>query len=325
MFLLNMNQSNIVIPLHFDTEQNSLDLDTFINTTNAVEHILNILNQKIFERKINYRIYVLPPEPGSFKQKLAIVGTCIGGALFFLDGDTGKAFFKGLTGHEPSYWSENAGENIRELILLKEATKGILQKDVPTLIKIGLDNQNYEGIYNAKNQFYKACIIDEKINAVGFDNSDNFSVTRSNFIDHTSAQNLDLVTSFDLKIHDLIIVSPITAKKIKNMWRTVDKNTKEKVNFYIKDDEFYLDFIAGLHPIKASKDDDEITALIRYEHTYKNGVLIDTKKYAIKIFRFNGTKIADFPENLEDLNIKFNEKKNPLQMDIFEPTFNQAS
>jgi hypothetical protein len=307
----------IVLPIHFDVGEHSLALKTFLSSAEAVDQILMDLNQKFFEGKVDYRLLVLPPEPGSFKQNLAIAGSILTCSWLFLESDIGKGYVKGLTGHEPAYWSETAGEGTKELVLLKESVKGVLEKTVPTLMEVGVQPQQFWNLYVGKNKFYEACICDEKVNGVGFDESSNFPVRREKFIEHTAALNSNITTDSELKIHDLIIVSPVTAKNSNNMWKTKDKHTKEQVNFYLKDDEFYLSFIAGLHPLKETENDDEITALIRYEYTYQGGVLVDTKKNAIKIFRFNQTKIAEIPEDLESLNIRFNDSIDPSQMNLF--------
>lgn len=308
----------VVFPIHFDVIEHRIALGTFIHSAEAVEQILMDLNQKFFDGGIEYHIFVLPPEPGTFKQNLAIAGVVFGTSWAFLESDVGRGYVRGLTGHEPAHWSEMAGEQTRELVVLKESAKGILEKEMPTLAQIGIQPQQFSNAYAGKNKFYETCIADEKIHALGFDETADFPIGREKFINHTSALNPYITTDSELKIHELIIVSPVTAKNINTMWKTKDKNTGEKVNFYLKDDEFYLDFIAGLHPLKASESDDEITALIKYEHAYGGGILIETKKYAIKIFRFNQMQIVEIPENLESLNIQFNDAADPSQMNLFD-------
>ncbi len=177
-------------------------------------------------------------------------------------------------------------------------------------------------MYAGKNKFYATCISDEKIEGVGFDDSTNFPVRREKFLSHTAIPDVEITTGSELKIHELIIVSPVTAKNINNMWKTKDKHTEEKVNFYLKDDSFYLDFIAGLHPLKESQNDDEITALIRHEHTYKGRILMETKKSAIKIFQFNQSQIAEIPQDLASFNITFNDGADPSQLNIFDTRSN---
>ncbi len=308
----------VVLPIHFDVGGHSLALKTFVNSAEAVDQILMDLNQKFFDGKIEYSLLVLPPEEGTFKQNLAIAGTVLTCSWLFLESDIGKGYIRGLTGHDPSYWSEAAGEGTKELVILKESTKGVLEKDVPSLAQVGIQQNQFSCLYAGKNKFYETCISDEKIEGVGFDDSTSFPVRREAFLSHTAIPDVEITTGSDLKIHELIIVSPVTAKNINNMWKTKDKHTEEQVNFYLKDDAFYLDFIAGLHPLKESQNDDEITALVRYEQTYKGGILMETKKYAIKIFRFNQTQIAEIPEDLNSFNIAFNDGADPSQLNLFD-------
>ncbi|ESZ24269.1 hypothetical protein [Mesorhizobium sp. L2C084A000] len=164
-----------IIPIHFDVPEHHLELKTFIETAAQTELIIAGLNEYLFEGRLEYQVLVLPPEIGTFKTRLAIAAataaTISWGAV---ESDIGAAFIKGLTGHEPVYWSELAGGYVGELLademkvppsatdariecrtgalILSESTKSFLQKDVSELNKIGIRPMQFrEGMRLATN------------------------------------------------------------------------------------------------------------------------------------------------------------------------------
>jgi hypothetical protein len=61
-----------IIPLHFDVPSHTLSLKTFIDTASQATGIIGALNQSLFEGQLVYDVYILTPEDGSFKAKLAV-------------------------------------------------------------------------------------------------------------------------------------------------------------------------------------------------------------------------------------------------------------
>ncbi|RWM40346.1 MAG: hypothetical protein EOR76_35810 [Mesorhizobium sp.] len=191
-----------IIPIHFDVPEHHLELKTFIETAAQTEAIIAGLNEYLFDGKLDYQVLVLPPEIGTFKTRLAVVATA-GVIWAALESNIGAAFVKGLTGHEPAYWSELAGGYVGELLadegkappsatdtriecrtgalILSESTKSFLQKDVSELNKIGIRPTQFREGYGARNKFYEACAEDTKIKGVGFTNADEFPIRRSDF------------------------------------------------------------------------------------------------------------------------------------------------
>ena len=107
-----------IIPFHFDVTRHSVPLDQFINTAKNTQVILNNFNQEFFGNQLKVKIDMLTPRNGGL---IEILGIGVAGyvtKLFweFLQSDVGKAFVKGLTGHEPSYWAEKLGEKTKEYL-----------------------------------------------------------------------------------------------------------------------------------------------------------------------------------------------------------------
>lgn len=94
-----------VIPLHFDVPHHRIPLDDFIQTAKKTEAILDGFNNRLFDGKLKYQMLVVPPKDGGFIEILGYISTAMGSiGLVWAYSQTkdGKAFFKGLTGHEPT-------------------------------------------------------------------------------------------------------------------------------------------------------------------------------------------------------------------------------
>lgn len=187
-----------IILIHFDVLEHHLPLNAFIVTAQSTEALVASFNERLFDGKLYFEMIVLPPEAGTFKSRLGIV-VITGGILWnALDTDITKAFVKGLTGEEPSYWSQQAGERLRsaiqsvptiiselsdddrrsfdqvcltEAIILAESAKSFLLKNTDELGTIGLTPHNFPNAFLAKNSFYSTCYDTQEINAVGFDDT----------------------------------------------------------------------------------------------------------------------------------------------------------
>jgi hypothetical protein len=101
-----MTQDLVKFPIYFDLPEHYLFLDEFTFLSEDIETILNEFNNQLFRGKLSFKVAVLPPEDGSFWQNLGVfIVTVTAGAWTALETDIGKDFVKGLTNHEPSYWS----------------------------------------------------------------------------------------------------------------------------------------------------------------------------------------------------------------------------
>ena len=60
-----------LIPIHFDIPRNYLPLATFVETANQTRAVIDAFNRELFAGELQFEFFVLPPEEGSFKTKLA--------------------------------------------------------------------------------------------------------------------------------------------------------------------------------------------------------------------------------------------------------------
>ncbi len=195
------------ISIHFDLPGHRIPLSTFVRTAEQTEAVIQSLNRELFEGKLKFELFILPPEDGSFISKLGIV--IFGGLTIlwgFTESDIGKAFIKGLTLHEPAHWAELVGEELRETLIdgteaspletdepdedakyqisariVAEAAKSFLQTDLSELEQVGITRTRFRDAFDARNKFYEACMQTPDLSAIGFEDTPRFPIDRSNF------------------------------------------------------------------------------------------------------------------------------------------------
>ena len=105
-----------VIPFHFDVPNHALPLNQFLDTAKNAQEIIECFNTEIFSGQLKYKIMVRPSEKGGFIEVLQFI--VLAGVPFwlFLNSDIGKGYVRGLTGHNPEYWAEKAGESTADYL-----------------------------------------------------------------------------------------------------------------------------------------------------------------------------------------------------------------
>lgn len=66
-------------------------------------------------------------------------------------------------------------------LIVSEATKSFLQKDISELNKIGIRPRQFREEFEARNKFYEACSADRNVKGIGFSDSNEFPIKRSDF------------------------------------------------------------------------------------------------------------------------------------------------
>jgi hypothetical protein len=191
-------QKNLqIITLHFNVPDHYLNLDDFISSARATEKILSDFNSNLFDGKLKYELVVLPPAPGTLKERLGIKVTTA--AACVLLGAMGPEFtsgvIKSLTGKSVFELGQLVGESSLDLldevdkiwsknlaaIFLSEAAKGFFQTYTDDLEKNGITRNKYSQAYQARNEFYESCYRSKEIKSIGFDDTDEFPIERRDF------------------------------------------------------------------------------------------------------------------------------------------------
>jgi hypothetical protein len=273
--LENNNYENLFI--HFDVDGHYIELDTFIKTGEQAKAIIDTFNESFFQNELQYRLILLPPEPGSFLTKIAVYVFAVGVPVFyFLESDIGKAYIKGLTNREPYEFALELGKYSRDKMIqaladfeesrslksidlnqvdkcqlgsrvVVEMTRGLLEKNKDEIQKLSLNDNNLGNALDARSEFFTACIEDAKINGIGFSDENHFPIPRNQFPNRAVNLRKDEEndTSEDeawtIAIEEIIVTSPNWDKddQLKRQWKGKN-NINQEVYFIIEDKEFWL-------------------------------------------------------------------------------------
>lgn len=302
-----------VFPLHFQVPANSLPLTTFIQTAQSAELLIAAVNDLVFGGQMEFKVVVLPSATGSFKGKLGIFVIGVAGLWSFLDSDIGASFVKNLTDHEPAYWSGQLGLEIRNALtpatvtsttshtkelarvrlsgreseVLSELTKSILAKPTSELRATGFTPQNFRLGFEARNEFYGACLLDTSVSAIGFTENEEFPIPRSAFDSMRMPlppEEEDHVWSVELT--DVRVTSPNWDRTDSHRnWKGRDAHGRER-HFRIEDENFWRlaqDRMLNVNVI------DTMTAqwVFRIENNRAKSFRV------LKVINFNGIKLSD--------------------------------
>lgn len=272
-----------VLPIHFDVPEHYIPLNTFIETAREAEAIIEALNQRWFSGELKYRVVVVPPKEGSFLAYLGLAIAAVGGAAWtFLRSEPGDAFLKELTGHNFTDLMGVAGRKVREQVLKKppiekgeaqtveehkasqvvahategteqqrvaaaivviESTKTFLVTDADKLRRVGLGPENFQEGFEARNEFYRACADEKEIRAIGFDESQEFPIKRSDFarlqVSVEPREAIDVEDAPTVEITTLTVSSPNWARDdSKRQWRGKEASGLWR-NFKVSDEGFW--------------------------------------------------------------------------------------
>lgn len=205
----------VSFPIFYDVPHHSLALETFVATSTEFSNLIEAFNRELFEGQLQYKVYVLPPEAGSFGQRLGVAviagGSFLSGAIFDSSiGEVSKGFIEGVVGHSLQDWGRELGQNtqraIQDWIVSDEALEAdapvveesfkdrmiascaltslserFLEQPTASIRSTGIDPQDFPGSFLAKNGFYDACEVNPSIRGLGFDESPTFPIRREDF------------------------------------------------------------------------------------------------------------------------------------------------
>lgn len=262
-------QSNIeVIAIHFDVPGHAIPLETFVRTSQETEAVIRGLSSMLFQ-EFQVELVVLPPEEGTFLARLGVaVAVSWGALLWSIESDVGKGLLKGLTGHEPAYWTEQLGRRARahlehveepdelpptedELasLVVSEMAKSFLSRDNDDLARAGIRPRQYREAFQAKNEFYRACIDTPEVMAIGFSPEPNFPIQRSDFVRLQAVlpakEDDDVESPWTVETAVLRVSSPNWDRSDRGRrWKGRDQQGRDRL-FLIEDEGFWQRVTAG--------------------------------------------------------------------------------
>jgi hypothetical protein len=289
------------IILHFDVPEHYIPLNQFIDTARSAQDIIESFNKEFFEGKAKYEIWVRTPEPGGLTEVLAVIFTCMTSVWAFLCTDIGRAYIKGLTDQDPTYWADQLGKKTRQLseidkqrlcaIIIAMMVTGFLQRDTPDLEKIGLSQEKFRKAYIARNKFYEACIENEEVRGLGFDRSHVFPITRAEFSDFIvdlpsppEIQEIEEAICWKFDTADLLVNSPNWKRDSKRKWQGSTPE-KQDIAFVIEDENFWEH--VNLKDISPN-----ITDNMQVQWIYQNNAAKPTNARVLRVLSYNGKEIS---------------------------------
>lgn len=312
------------IPLHFNVLEHSLPLEEFIIAAKSTESIIEDFNQQFFGGNLKYQIIVLPPEAGTFKQLLGL-NLMTAGAIFVLGGlvpEFSSGVVKGLTGKSVFELGELVGQEVieitsegkeywqRELVelFLTEAAKGFFQKEERELFKCGLAKEKFIKAYESRNNFYEACYRNPDIHSIGFTDTDEFPIKRSDFprfiVDiPENEKEGDDNDEWVVEITHIRVTSTNWERGDNRLWKAKYHKDKEAL-FSIEDELFW-----GLVETESLKVKVRDSIKVQWAFMEEGG---KRKKFRVlRILEYNGKEIST-PLSDEDLDKLLN-KHSPAQ------------
>lgn len=302
-----------ILPIHFSLPGHAIPLSTFIHTANQTANIFKAFNREIFENGLKYEILVLPPELGSFKNRLGVAVVAVGVVAWgFVESDIGKAYVQGLTGQEPSHWAELAGAKSKEILqgetdhkekdpnteiarikcqaaslILSKSAQTFLQTDHITLETMGVSTRKFRDAYESRNGFYQACKEVEEIQAVGFDERPIFPIKRNDFsrLQVNIPQSEEDNETWWVDILELVVTSPNWERNDnQRTWKGRDSKGHERY-FRIEDDEFWRLAHQNLLDI-------QIEDRIKVQWAFLGKVEAPREARVIRVIEFNGQALS---------------------------------
>jgi hypothetical protein len=297
---MNQDQQEIFF-IHFDTRAKNdevihqISLDTFIEVTKSLEKVLDGLNEKFFNKKINITISVLPPEKGGIEIPLILK---FAGGWVIANGI--KPFIKGVTGYTFDYWVEECGISVRELFM--KFYREFLEKD---RTQLGINQTYFLKAFAGRSDFYKACIDNQTIKGVEFHKKNYKFIKRDRFPHYVSKSVVEKLEP-EYKLHKLKIISAVISKMDKQAkslkWKGKDHKNNKSLEFYLMDSEFNIKFLNDEYPIQETN---VIIAKFEYQKFKIDGEINSNKTEvsAIKIYYFNDKLITNIPDDLRIISI----------------------
>ena len=282
---------------YFDTIESKLSISAFSQMVNSIDVVTNDISQLFLGEKTKCKVYILPPEDGSFKSKFAItlVTIAVGLSTNFADG-----FIEGLTGHDVKYYGQEFGT------FVKDATIGIFSKTKNELNKIIPTNVILDKSIEAKSKFYLSIVNDKNIKSLGFSKNDKSLINRVNMGAYISDDIIRDVDNTE-EYAKLTIIKPVTVQS-QQAWTLRDQAKSRNDDYKILDENFKSLVWNGYNPLKETEKPDEILAKIEYVKEMKNGVISTVETNIKEVYQFNDKELKKLPSDFT-LNKPKNKKK----------------
>lgn len=296
---------------HLDVNNAQIMLEQYIAISKTLEITSNSIC-KLLCGKENCKIVVEPLEIGTLKLVYKLVFAPVALIVAAMIPDTVNGILEEFTGNNWSYYS---GKTTRAVV---DAVKGAYNTTTENLKKMAnkvpeQEREQIDKIIKAQNDFYVELSKDENIKGIGFSGNEDFPIKRRDFTLHTSSDIERKLPTLETIKH-LVIYRSLNVDE-DGKWEFRDKADGTHISAYIEDEQFKQQFLGGKTPLKKTKKDDELVALVEYDRKMKNGSNVPPVMTIKEIYRFNNKELKKVPDNLVENVLK---KKETSQGDLFD-------
>lgn len=300
----------VSFPIIFDVTEHAVALDTFISVSQQYENLVNEFNKEYLDGELIYRLYVLPPEPGSLKHTIGVA--IIAGAIGSILGGGVSGFVEGVTGHTPVEIAQRNGErlakefsqlfgsdddekysdNLRACSVLIQSTRDFLERPTLELVDVGIAPHDFAGGFEAKNQLFEACEANPNIRGILFDEwMEVPPIRREDFQRRIAAIPRTDETEWEYTLENYKVSSPNWDREDRKRGWKGRSSSGSTVYFSIYDPFFWIAYDQG--EISSNTIDDMIVQVAtKVEDGRRKGRIV------LNVITFNERKIAN--ELLED-------------------------
>lgn len=308
-----------VLSIHIDVEEHLIQTKTLICGLQAVQDIVQGLNDFHFDGQLSITVLVLPSEEGGYLANIVI--GCLGLVSF---GATA------ITIHESETFAIIMEEFIGEPYVHEEVTRnfsrafrnsigGFFLLENEKIRQLTHDSPKLDRAIKSKSNFMRQCIIDSDIRGIGFSREHDFKIPRKDFFRHISGATERVMPTDVLHVSGFV-ASPVTLEGEERQWAirvTYAGQNKVKnpyvISAYLMDDDFATDLFKGKHPVREDPKPDAIEVEILVSQVTRDGKIVNkSMKQIKKVISFKGERLVG-----DDYEIGSASYFTPEQNDLF--------
>ncbi len=320
-FLEEVPPTLALLPLHFDVQGHYLPTSTLISGLQAVEDIIQGLNNLHFNGRLPVKVIALPSEEGGYLANIAlVVGIGAGlvgiasGLVYIHESDTFRAAVEEYSGKP--YEHEEVAKNLSGAF--RDSVGGFFLINNDKLRDLSDDSPLLDKAIRSKSRFMRRCINDRDVRGLGFSSFYDFRITRGDFWKHISNVR-ERVKPMNVLHLKGFVASSVVLEGTERQWAIrVAHSGQNKVkkpyeiSAYLVDDDFATDLFKGHHPVREDAQPDAIEVEILVSQVTRDGKVVNkSMKQITKVISFKGERLvaddyevgsaSDFYPELDDL------------------------
>lgn len=297
---------------HLHTDKHEVLLGDFIKISDSLDATCKALSN-IFLDENKAIICIKPPKQGSI-EIVYDIGIALGVNFAW---DTLNGILTEFTGHDVCYYSGKIARAFTDCISSVYKTQSYKLKTMANKFS-GEAQQNLDKLIKSQTDLYVA--IDKIADVTGisfFDNKKGLQpdVVKKDFSFYTS-RDIQRQQPPKQMLKQLIVCKSINVDD-KGTWEFKDVVEGTTFKAPIEDDLFRQAFLNGKIPIKKTKQDDVVLALVEYEQISRNGVISSNNKIIKEIYKFNNKVLRKMPDSVDKSDV-YSLKTDKRQMELFQ-------